>query len=167
MSTATATAEEPITVADPIRFVSQRSNLIVWHHDYPAYRQQNTLGTGVEVPGKFVEFVDGRLDVGEPLAQRLGLPLDEILAWLRGHDGFGDNEAGFFELQPEAPAPDEEIGAILRATANLDAEAVAALLAAEEAGHKRPVVVTACASALEQIEKMQAALAAEETKASS
>lgn len=130
-----------------VTFIARRSGLRLV--EVSSYTKVNARGQQEHHAGTSHQFTEGRLDVDDP----------DTLEWLRGHDLHGNSMEGFIELEPVAPAPDDELVEIGRAADDLDEDAVKAVLDAEKDGHKRPLVTATAEATLKSIRAAKRVLA--------
>lgn len=133
-----------------VTFMSRRSNLRLVY--VSGYETHDARGQKETYTGKTLEFTQGRLIADEQLARRLGDSLDDVLAWLRGHDRFGDSSDGFFELEAQVPDGSDVTAQIAGFAVEEDVEAIEAIAAAERENWNRDVVLMHAEVALESIQ---------------
>lgn len=104
-----------------------------------------------ESPQKAVEFENEVFVADEKSAEKIGLPLNEIIAHIREHDLF--NVSIFEDAIPEAQEPtvEAQVREIMAASKRDDVDAIAALLEGERNLHNRMAVIATAKAALEQI----------------
>lgn len=115
--------------------------------------------------GKHVQFQNNMFVANEASAEKIGMSLDELLAFLRGHENFNMNRTGGF--WEEGAAPDEprptltdQMRAVATASAAGDLDLLSAIRGVEEETHKRHAVFAA-------IEAAEIAISAKDTAAPS
>lgn len=136
------------------------------------YTRRDAEGRAVgESKGVFVSFTGGALQLPKTGPVRLTDTLNggsteiedvtEIHEWMRKHDMFGDRTQGFWEAELPTPAvTQDEMDRIIAATLDIDVADLEAIVAEEEAGWGREVVINAVHKALAGIEKMKEQAAA-------
>lgn len=138
MATATAEKTETISFHAP----GEGLRLVV----EPQEHRWTAGGTksAVEGTGKHVEFkADGNG------AQIYETDDPEVIAWMRGREGYG---VKYFEVTPPKPEPGPTLIELSKLAANDDAEGILALYEAEESGHRRPEVLEAITAVANQLE---------------
>ncbi len=103
------------------------------------------------VPQLSIDFEGNYFIADEASAAKVGMTMDELVAWLYKHEMFN---AGIFEdAPPETQEPSIEVQskAIIGAAMRQDPDSIQALLEEERATHDRPAVVHAAVAALESI----------------
>jgi hypothetical protein len=155
--------------------VAQRSNTIVFlarreelrlvkTPRYPQVAPASGQRLG-ETRGQTFAFIDGTLrltpdadgnvhilDPGEAT-----LPLEEALAFLRGHRRFRDVNEGFWEVDPTAPPiAQEELDRIVAAATDWDTETLEEVVRQERAGWNRKDLLHVAEGSLERIRAMEA-----------
>jgi hypothetical protein len=143
-----ATVEHQITTAT---FMARRSELIlVYRHGTVTF---DGYGNRIVVDGKRLEFIDGRLDINPEKLKKLKIEdsVETVVTWLRDHDQFGNTQEGFFEIEPPAPQPNDELAALAVAGPQLDLETVRRIYTEEQAGYNRPLVIQTCEAMIAQI----------------
>lgn len=111
-------------------------------------------GSTRRVPGKHVEFREGRFDASPEKAAEMGVPHERLIDFLVGHTNNKANHGNLFEeITEQVPKPDstELLGQIARLAVERDIPALEGILEEERLEHCREDILLACETALEAL----------------
>jgi hypothetical protein len=146
-------------------YAARRGELtLVMKPEYPRYGPGgDQVGT---VEGTRLSFADGmlRLPLTGTIKTAQGREIDAapVIEWLDAHQLNGNRDEGFFEVaQAAPPVSEEELTAIMLASAAWDEERLQGILSAEQQGWSRPPILKAVQQALSTVQQMKENVAAE------
>lgn len=142
--------EATTTAVRPATFIHKCPNQILYVKG-PRY-ERNSQGDRIGIDeGTQIHFEGNQFRADEEAAAKLDMSLEELLAFLRGHEMF--NASMFENAMPEdaSPSVKDQTRAIWDAQERRDPDAINELLTEERATHDRPAVIEMGTIALETI----------------
>ena len=150
-----------------VLYLSRRSELRLTKK--PRYPQRNPVSGVVDgySPGEWIGFRDGQVRIPKTGKVQMQDSLDggiftadaaEVHEWLANHRLFGNQEEGFWRVDPSAPpVSQDEMRTMMEAALRLDEDLLREIIEAERAGWGREQIIQEAENALARIDQMKAA----------